>query len=148
MDTSNAADTSNMSLNHKRYLGIDFGTKRIGVAVSDPGRELAFPHIVISTTQSAIDQIVDICHDNDVSTIVIGESKDYSGKDNTIMPQARAFAKELETKVRVPVVFHPEFMTSMQAAHIQGEGAMLDASAAAIILQSYIDLNKNLKKHE
>lgn len=127
----------------KRYLGIDYGTKRVGIAVSDPEGQLAFPHVVLKTTPKLAQEIADICRENSVGTIVMGESKDYSGKDNNIMPAARDLTKDLEKETGVTVIFHPEFMTSMQAAHIQGEGEMLDASAAAIMLQSYLDLNEN-----
>lgn len=145
-------------MNQQRYLAIDYGSKRIGIAISSPGAPtdpasaLAFPHSVIDITNGggSIDQLAgqinDICRENSVSALIIGESKDNSGKDNKIMESAKAFANEFKNKYGLPVYFHPEFMTSLQAAHIQGEGNMLDASAAAIILQSYMDLQKNKDK--
>ena len=49
------------------------------------------------------------------------------------------FAKSLETELRIPVYMHPEFMTSQEAERIQGKNSMHDASAAALILKSYLD---------
>jgi putative transcription antitermination factor YqgF len=142
-------------MNQQRYLAIDYGSKRIGIAISSPGAPtdpasaLAFPHSVIDISKGggSIEQIVkqiqDICKENMVSAVIVGESKDNNGKDNKIMESAKNFVEVFKNKSGLPVYFHPEFMTSLQAAHIQGEGGMIDASAAAIILQSYMDLQKN-----
>lgn len=73
--------------------------------------------------------------------VVMGESRDYQGQINTIMWQIEGFKKQLET-IGFKVEYEPEFMTSVQAGRITGENDMLDASAAAIILQSYLDKNK------
>jgi RNase H-fold protein (predicted Holliday junction resolvase) len=71
----------------------------------------------------------------------MGESRDYHGKINEIMWKIEGFKKQLEA-MGIKVVYEPEFMTSAQASQITGENAMLDASAAAIILQSYLDKKK------
>ncbi len=70
--------------------------------------------------------------------VVMGESRDYQGQINDIMWKIQGFKKQLET-IGFKVVFEPEFMTSVQASQITGENKMLDASAAAIILQSHLD---------
>jgi RNase H-fold protein (predicted Holliday junction resolvase) len=75
----------------------------------------------------------------------MGESKDLKGNDNDIAEEIRSFKKKLETKLDMEVIYEPEFYTSLQASRLQGEGAMLDASAAAIILQSYLDKYKENK---
>jgi RNase H-fold protein (predicted Holliday junction resolvase) len=79
---------------------------------------------------------------NTVEVVVMGESRDYQGQINNIMWKIDGFRKQLET-IGFKVVFEPEYMSSVQASRITGENEMLDASAAAIILQSYLDKNKN-----
>ncbi len=125
-----------------RYLGIDFGTKRVGVALSDERGEFAMPYSVVQNTVSLVEDIKNICVKEDVQTIVVGESKDYAMNHNPIMKKVIPFVKKLETETGLPVVFEPEVLSSREAGHIQGEGELLDASAAAIILKSYIDRNK------
>lgn len=124
-----------------RYLGIDFGEKRIGIALSDEDGKIAFPQVVLANNSDLLRNIIDLCMRNSVDTIVMGESRDYHGKINEIMWKVEGFRKQLEMMGK-KVVYEPEFMTSKQASQIVGENDMIDASAAAIILQSYLDKNK------
>lgn len=127
-----------------RYIGIDYGSKRIGVAVSDPEGRLAFPEAVIPNDQNAISTISDLIIGRGVGGVVIGQSSDFRGKPNKIQEEIDRFAKKLEAKeMEFEVVFEPEFMTSVEAGRITGKNEKNDASAAAIILQSYLD-KKNL----
>ena len=137
-----------------RYLGIDYGTKRIGVAVSDESGTLAFPVGIIPAGEGALQEVLDLARENGVGTVVIGESRDFQGKKNPVMLAIETFAGQLEAAGQL-VVFEPEFMTSAGAMHQFGHThdagtgrpsrkealskEMLDASAAAIILQSYLD---------
>lgn len=124
-----------------RYLGIDFGEKRIGIALSDEEGKIAFPQAVLANNSDLLRNIVDLCMKNSVDIVVMGESRDFHGKINDIMWKIEGFRKQLET-MGLKVIFEPEFLTSVQASRITGENEMLDASAAAIILQSYLDKNK------
>ena len=128
-----------------RYLGIDFGEKRVGIAVSDEDGKIAFPSAVIPNDQDLLKNIVDLCMKNAVEAVVMGESRNYQGQINEIMWKIEGFKKQLEA-VGFKVIFEPEFMTSVQASQITGENKMLDASAAAIILQSYLDKMKGQEK--
>jgi len=126
-----------------RYLGIDFGEKRVGIAISDEEGKIAFPTIVLVNDKDLLKHIVDLCMKNSVEIVVMGESRDFQGQINAIMWKIEGFRKQLET-IGYQVVYEPEFMTSIQATRVTGENDMLDASAAAIILQSYLDKeNKN-----
>jgi len=127
-----------------KFLGIDYGSKNIGVAISDEKGEWAFPHSVISNTNKSANEILKIAKENSVGEIVIGESKDFKGKANEIMAAASDFAKSLAAAGLI-IHLEPEYLTSHQAQHIQGVNKMLDASAAAIILQSFLDKRKNQK---
>jgi putative Holliday junction resolvase len=121
-----------------RYMGIDFGSKRIGIALSDEGNTVAFPNSVLASGPGLIEEVGILCAKNDVTAIVLGESKDYQGNYNKIMAKAFEFKNAAERELKLPVIFEPEFLTSAQAER-QGDTSMLDASAAALILQSYLD---------
>ena len=125
-----------------KYLGIDFGEKRVGIAVSDEDGKIAFPTVVLVNDKDLLKNIVDLCMKNTVETVVMGESRNYQGQINDIMWKIQGFKKQLET-IGVKVVFELEFMTSVQASQITGENKMLDASAAAIILQAYLNRKEN-----
>lgn len=129
-----------------RYMGIDFGSKRIGIAISDEEGNMAFPETVIENKNKNIEEIFSIIQKKEIGAIVIGESKDYQGKDNEIMGEIRNFVKKISSKTKLPIYFEPEFMTSAQAERLQGKNEFLDASAATIILQSYLD--KKVKNKE
>ena len=134
-----------------KYLGIDYGKRRIGVAVSDEGAVMAFPLGVVEAGEQALQEILDIIKENNVGIAVIGESRDLSGKPNPIMRDIDAFAQKLQAQ-QVAVEYEPELFTSAQAER-QGRDkrgekiddvAYRDASAAALILQSYLDrMRKN-----
>lgn len=139
-----------------RHMGIDFGAKRVGIALSDESGTLAFPHSVLINDKQLLSRVMGIVQEQKVETIVLGESKDFSGKDNPIAEHAENFKNTLETVTRRKVIYEPEFLTSIQAGQkhsrrpdgSRGSGLrarsrkandMLDASAAAIILQSFLD---------
>lgn len=122
-----------------RYLGIDYGKKRVGLALSDESGRLAFPHSVLPNDKELISTVAEIAREQKVKAVVVGESKDLSGKANPLMKDIDAFIVSLKKAAKKPVILEPEFWTSFQAARWQGKTAKLDASAAAIILQSYLD---------
>lgn len=122
-----------------KYLGIDYGEKRVGIAVSDEDGIMAFPLDVLSNDKRLTTRIREICKREKAEAIVIGESKDLAGKDNAIMPGARTLVSALKKEVGLPVSWESELFTSAEAERIQGKHGMLDASAAAIILKSYLD---------
>ncbi|MCC2630694.1 MAG: Holliday junction resolvase YqgF, putative holliday junction resolvase [Candidatus Paceibacter sp.] len=127
-------------------MGIDFGTKRVGVAVSDSENKFAIPHSVIQNSKKLIEDLNTIICDTEVEIIILGESKDFKGQDNKVMPKIRELKDAIENQLHKQVIFEPEFLTSHQAQHIQGKTDLLDASAAAIILQSYLDRLSNSEK--
>lgn len=126
-----------------KYLGIDFGSKRVGVAISDENNSFALPKAVLQNDSSLLEEIKKICAENSITGIVLGESKDFKGIDNPIMEKINSFKTEIEKTINLPVYLEPEFMTSSEAERLQGKNAMLDASAAALILKSYLDKKNN-----
>jgi putative holliday junction resolvase len=128
-----------------RYLGIDFGSKKVGLALSDEEGAFAFPHAVVPNDATLLEYLIGLIAAEGVEGIVMGESQDNAGKDNPIAHDARAFTQALERKSGIPVVFEPEWFTSREAERIQGKSELTDASAAALILQSYLDKHHGAK---
>jgi len=128
-----------------RILGIDYGSKRVGIAVSDETKSFAFPKVVLKNDKSLLNEIRKICQENDIDEVVIGESQNYKMDDNEIMKKIRPFKENLENETGIKTVWEKEFMTSAEAERIQGKNEMLDASASALILKSYLDKQKNKK---
>lgn len=136
-----------------KYLGIDYGTKRIGLAVSDDEGKVAFPKKVIENDGMTLSAIHLLVEEEGVQEIVIGESKDLHMNDNPIMKEIHMFAEQLGEKTGCEIVFHTELFTSAQAAtenhfaltpreqKVRGEkkSAGLDAQAATLMLQSFLD---------
>lgn len=132
-----------------KYLGVDFGTKRIGLALSDGEGRVAFPHAVLANTQEAMGDIAALATQEEVGQIVVGESRDFSGAPNAVQASIKEFARELGELSGIPVVFEQELFTSALAARqfapeeksrkANPSQEKLDAAAAALILQSYLD---------
>ncbi|PIS13474.1 MAG: Holliday junction resolvase RuvX [Candidatus Tagabacteria bacterium CG09_land_8_20_14_0_10_41_14] len=153
-----------------RILGVDYGTKRIGLALSDKTGKFAFPYSVIKFTlpQDVNLEIRKICEENNVKKIVLGKPEGYKGDAGKILGQIEKFKKEMEKSIGLPVIYENEVLTTQQAkrpfsatkprgktSNYRGEtlpaaclsgrqgrqGSIVrkDASAAAIILQSYLD---------
>lgn len=128
-----------------RILGIDYGSKRIGIAVSDEGASFAIPRTVLLNDAKILDEIGRIVLGESISKIVIGDPG-----DNPISTDVRSFVTKLEEKFSLPVVLEKEFMTSSHVSQFQGRKPIArlskqdtspkrDDSAAALILQRYLD---------
>lgn len=124
-----------------KFLGIDYGTKRIGLATAEEGTGMAFPKSVIPNDNKILDVIENLIKEEGVGKIIIGESKNYRMEDNDIMVDILDLKKILETTLEIDVILHPEFLTSAQAKNMGASDEMMDASAAAVILQSYLEQN-------
>ena len=123
-----------------RYLGIDYGSRRIGMALSDETGNFAFPHTVLPNKGIArsVEVIALLCTKELVGKIIVGRSLNYLGHPNEIMKEIQQFGEELVLKTDLPVIFEDEFLTSAEAERLQGKNDQLDASAAALILRAYL----------
>lgn len=138
-----------------RYLGIDYGSKRVGLSLSDEEGRLAFPYKIVANNLDLSDTIHNICGGEEVSAIVIGQSYDQYGKPNKIMGSIEDLKKTLEIELDMPVYYEKEFMTTVEARGREGKEinnakkigkikqAAADASAAALILQRFLDKKNN-----
>lgn len=117
-----------------RYLSVDYGEKRIGLALSDPGGRIAFPH----TTVSRLEDVVDVVAAERAGAVVIGLPLTLGGAEGEAARAVRRFAARLAESVQLPIAFENEaFTTNIAERHAPREKA--DAAAAALILQSYLD---------
>lgn len=124
-----------------KRIGIDFGSKRIGLALSDDSGRMAFPHSVVPNNDSFFKSLEKVIDDNSVQEIVIGHSLDREGNPNSIHSQVEELIQDITLNIGIPVHLEPEQYTSQQAKQIQGKNDMLDASAATLILDSFIQKN-------
>lgn len=122
-----------------RFLGIDFGKKKIGLALSDENHSLAFPYKTLPNNKKLIEEIVLICQKKDVGVIVLGKSQMFSGKDNPIMKDVEIFKKRFLKISNIPIKMEAEFFTTQEASKTKENKKNIDASAAAIILQRFLE---------
>lgn len=129
-------------------LGIDPGSRRLGVAVSDPAGLVALPLEVVSREGGQdLARIVELVRERKVTEIVVGLPKLLDGTEGTAAARARAFASDLRKIVDLPVNFVDERLTTVQANRSLDEGEVpsrrrrkvVDKVAAAVLLQSYLD---------
>ncbi len=125
-----------------RYLGIDYGTRKIGLAVSDPNGDFAYPHSVIVNDKNLIRGLVQICRAEQIGGIVVGESLDLKGNPNPIMEEITNLAAQLSALAKLPVVWEKELYTTQEADRLMGRNKETDARAAALILKSYLDKHR------
>ena len=136
-------------------LGIDYGAKRIGLALSDPSGTLASPWRMIQRPPSeaaTLDLLVHEIHqllsdDDGLQAVVVGWPRRLDGSPTHQTPIVEKLARGLEERVTVPVILQDERLTSHEAESRlavrerdwRRRKEKLDAAAAAIVLQDYLD---------
>ena len=130
-----------------RYLGIDYGSHKVGLALSDEGGNMGFPDTIVPNTPTLVEVLAARVEKEEVGAIVIGESRTLAGGENSIAADARALGTALTLRTGVPVFYESEVYTSAEARRAPAKelksrsakkhGAV-DASAAALILTSYL----------
>ncbi len=146
-----------------RFLGIDYGSKRIGLAISDENAQIAFPKEIILTNDHPIEHIGKILKQENITEVVIGESMNFEGVANKIEKDIDTFVEDLKSTFGVVVHKQKEFLTSVEArkmgvtkinshkseshSKIKNEkGGKVDAGAATLILQRFLErYNKQSK---
>lgn len=121
-----------------RKMGIDYGKRRIGVALTDDAGLMAFPHAVFENNSDFLKKLTDLITEKEVEEIVIGHSLSKDGLPNEIQKQITELVTDLTLHTGLPVHLQPEQYSTKEAIRFQGRNEMTDASAAAIILNSFI----------
>lgn len=132
-------------LNMKTLLGIDYGAKKIGLAIAPKNSSLAVPFCVLreKNETTAISELKKICEEEDVEKIIIGIPESFwtGEKSERQVKPVREFIKKLEQSTSLPIEEINERLSSKEAQRLLvGQPKdMEDAVAAMIILQSYLD---------
>ncbi len=123
-----------------KYLGLDYGSKKIGIAISDEMGMLAFPFKIIlnKKKEDSLEEILKIITDGDIQNVVMGESTNQKGEANKILEESKSFAKNLEEKSKCKIYFEKEWFSTVEARRYDDRHDA-DDSAAAIILQRFLD---------
>jgi len=122
-----------------RFLGIDYGRRHVGLAISNDEATIAFPFKVITQSDHLISEIERICKEESVFGLVVGRSVDDSGQPNPVMSDIESFYQELTDRLGRPVFWESEFGTSQRARELYQGRARVDSAAAALILQDFLD---------
>ena len=137
-----------------RFLGIDYGKKRIGLSLSDILGMMAQPFDVIESKglNNNVDNVLKIAKDNEVSCIVVGVPINMNFSEGEMANIAREFVEELKKKTDILVETIDERLTTVQANRVLIEEANIsrekrknlrDKIAATFILQTYLDIKSN-----
>lgn len=156
MSSQNVSDDKHQMTNRtpqRKVLGIDFGTRRIGTSLSDPLRIIAQAGATLKNDASLWKRLIELIEDNDVEMIVVGMPYTLKGEKGPKAKEVDSFIQTLKTKTRVSIVTWDERFTSTIAhqtmlrmgtkkAVRQDDKGRIDAMAAAIMLQSFLDSTK------
>ena len=135
-----------------RYLGIDYGSKKVGLALSDEGGTMGFPYRIIPNTPELLDALCSLAAAEKVGAIVIGESRTLAGDANPIAADARRMGDALAARTGLPVAYESEVFTTAEARRQYAPESKsrkpvaqpaVDASAAALILTSFLTKQKS-----
>ena len=140
-------------------MGIDYGLRRIGIAISDDNGKIAFPRKVIQNTEKLFSEILEIIQQESIVGIVVGKSLDQTGNRNIVMDDIDVFIEELQKLSGIFVELEDERFTShflksfdftksiekpiTRERRIQKKDTSIDAQAAASILQRFLDKKLN-----
>mgnify|MGYP003304527254 FL=1 len=139
-----------------RVIGLDYGTKTVGVAVSDETMLIAQPLVTIERKQAnklrqtyaAIESIIT---EQDVELIVLGNPKNMNNTEGERVQATKEFKEALERRTGLPIILVDERLTTVEANRILEDTGValsarkehIDKMAAAIILQNYLDMEYN-----
>lgn len=130
-----------------RYLAIDYGMKRTGLAVCDAGETIASPLAVVQGRKDLIERIKRIVVSEGIGAIVVGLPLNMDGSEGPQAKLVQAFARELGRHIQIPIHLQDERLSSFEAEQKLQELGLtrgkkrdrLDALAAADILQAFLD---------
>ncbi len=132
-----------------RVLGIDYGTVRVGLAISDPTGIIAQPvqYVPAENRKQCLARIAEICRERDVVEIVLGLPRNMDGSEGKASGDVRKFGSRLEAGTGVKLSYFDERLTTKAVERILIEGDVSrakrrekrDSMAAALILQNYLD---------
>ena len=135
-------------MNEERILAIDYGAKRIGLAVTDPLKMFAIPFDTIPNDKNTFDKLKQIVNEKKVVKIILGNPVKENGEDSIISKDIRKFKSELEKKVDLAIELVDErysseiaskrILESVPSKKKRRDKSLIDKNAAAVILEDYL----------
>ncbi len=139
-------------MNEERILAIDFGTKRIGLAITDPLRIFAIPFDTILNDDSTLNKIKDIVTEKNVVKIILGIPLKENGEESSISPLILKFKTQLETLTNQVIELVDEryssdiaskrILQTVSSKKKRRDKSLIDKNAAAVILEDYLSEQK------
>ena len=138
-------------LEQKRILGIDYGAKRVGIAITDPLRMFAYGLTTIQNDLKFWDNLNKLFEEYDVELIVLGYPLKESGERSSSTDLIEKFHFELKEHIKIPIelvderysssIAQEQVLQSVTSKKKRRNKGLIDKNAAAIILQDYLNMN-------
>ena len=139
--------------NKSRLIGVDMGSKRVGLSISDENRKIATPLKTINyeNIQILIDELEKIVNENKVHAIVFGNPKNMDGSEGSSSQSVKDKVKLVSQKITIPIVLWDERLSTVAAFNLSRQLDVnvskrvknIDKNAAAFILQGALDFLNN-----
>ncbi len=139
--------------NKSRLIGVDMGTKRVGISISDENRKIATPFKTINyeNIQILIKEIDRMINENNISGIIFGNPKNMDGTEGSSSQSVKDKVKLISEKIEIPLVLWDERLSTVGAFNLSGQLDLnvtkrvknIDKNAAAFILQGALDFLNN-----
>jgi putative Holliday junction resolvase len=144
---------NNENIVEERILAIDFGVKRIGLALTDPLKMFAYPFKTINNDNKTINELLSIIKEYKVQKIIIGYPLREDGRKSELMNSIEKFVQILKSRIHIDILFQDERYSSVIAyskvlestvkKSKRRDKGLIDKNAASIILQDYLDTYKS-----
>jgi len=130
-----------------KYLSIDYGDKRIGLAVCDPSETIVSPLKVLNNPEHFVEETADLIEDEKIEAIVIGIPFNMDGTEGRQVKAVERFAGQLKKKITIPIFFQDERLSTFAAEQKlvdielskKKKRERIDAIAAAHILDEFLE---------
>ena len=124
-----------------KYLGIDYGSKRVGTAISNAEGTIAFPRATLPNTATLVKDLTALAQQENVEQIIVGDTRSHGGGENPVTAEAHAFMQQLAEGSGRTVTPVFEVFSSIEASrYAPGTRQHDDSAAAAVILQRFLDM--------
>jgi putative holliday junction resolvase len=123
-----------------KILGIDYGTKNIGLALSDDTQKLAFAYKTLNKL-NLISELKEICDKEKIEKIIVGLPIGLSGEDTQTTELVKEFINNFKKEINIPVQTVDERLSTVQASRMENKNAQnsIDELSAQVLLQGYLD---------
>ena len=139
--------------NKSRLVGVDMGSKRVGISISDENRKIATPLKTINyeNIQVLLDELEKIIHENNIDAMIFGNPKNMDGTEGSSAQSVKDKVKLISEKIKIPIFMWDERLSTVGAFNLSSQLDVnvtkrvknIDENAAAFILQGVLDFLNN-----